>query len=184
MSPQAARCRGRGERISVAIEACWLGRVLVAATARGVCAILLGDDPDQLRGDLQRRFSEATLVAGSQKFKRLVARVLRKVESPASSAHLPLDGRGTAFQQQVWQALAAIPAGSTTNYSALAAKLGCPRSVRAVASAVAANPLAVAIPCHRVVRKSGGLAGYRWGVRRKSRLLARERQPSFSIGTE
>jgi len=146
----------------------------VAATDKGVCAILLGDDPGRLVRNLEDRFPKATLVGGDSAFDQLVARVVGFVEAPASSLDLPLDVRGTAFQQRVWQALQEIPAGSTESYTDIARRIGAPKAVRGVATACAANPVAVAIPCHRVVRSDGTLAGYRWGVERKRALLERE----------
>jgi AraC family transcriptional regulator of adaptative response/methylated-DNA-[protein]-cysteine methyltransferase len=157
-----------------AVGACSLGSILVAATARGVCAILLGDDPDALVHDLQDRFPKAQLIGADQDFEHLVARVVGFVEAPAIGLDLPLDVRGTVFQQRVWQALRAIPSGATASYTDIAARLGTPQAVRAVAQACASNTLAVAIPCHRVVRKDGALSGYRWGVERKRALLERE----------
>lgn len=174
MTPGSYRAGGVDLEIRFALGECSLGSILVAATAKGVCAILLGDDPEALVHDLERRFARARLIGADADFERLVAQVVGLVEQPRLAAALPLDIRGTAFQQRVWQALAAIPAGSTRSYAELADALGAPRAVRAVASACAANPLAVAIPCHRVVRGDGGLAGYRWGVERKRELLARE----------
>jgi AraC family transcriptional regulator of adaptative response/methylated-DNA-[protein]-cysteine methyltransferase len=160
--------------VRFAIAECSLGSILVAATERGVCAILMGDDPEELAHDLERHFPRACLIGADAKFEHLVARVVGLLEKPQGSAKLPLDIRGTAFQQRVWQALRAIPAGKTTTYSAVAAAIGAPTAVRAVAQACAANVLAVAVPCHRVVRADGNLAGYRWGVKRKRTLLARE----------
>jgi len=153
---------------------CSLGSILVAATERGVCAITLGDDPDALLRDLQDRFPSARLTGGDAPFERWVAKVVGFVEAPRLGLDLPLDVRGTAFQQRVWRALREIPAGSTASYAEIATKLGEPKAVRAVAQACAANALAVAIPCHRVVRKDGALSGYRWGVERKRELLKRE----------
>lgn len=149
-------------------------RDLVAATKAGVCAILLGDDPEALVRDLQDRFANARLIGADRGFEAMVAKVVGMVEAPGTSPDLPLDIRGTAFQRRVWEALRAIPAGETWSYSQVAASLGVPAAVRAVARACAANPLAVAIPCHRVVRLDGGLSGYRWGIERKRALLARE----------
>jgi AraC family transcriptional regulator, regulatory protein of adaptative response / methylated-DNA-[protein]-cysteine methyltransferase len=146
----------------------------VAASERGVCAILLGDDPEVLARDLEDRFPEATLIGGDAAFERLVARVVELVEAPGAGLDLPLDPRGTAFQRRVWQTLREIPAGGTASYSEIADRIGAPSAVRAVASACAANPLAVAVPCHRVVRRDGRLSGYRWGVERKRTLLQRE----------
>jgi AraC family transcriptional regulator of adaptative response/methylated-DNA-[protein]-cysteine methyltransferase len=139
-----------------------------------VCAIFLGDDPDVLVQNLQDRFPRATLIGGDAEFEQLVAQVVGLVEAPGVGFDLPLDVRGTAFQQRVWQALREIPAGSTVSYTDIARRIGAPKSVRAVAQACGANPLAVAIPCHRVVRNDGGLSGYRWGVERKRALLQRE----------
>ena len=146
----------------------------MAATEKGVCAILLGDDPEALVRDLQDRFPRAVLTGGDREFEATVGKVLSFVEAPGLGLDLPLDVRGTAFQQRVWQALRTIPAGSTASYSEIAARIGAPKSVRAVAQACAANAIAVAIPCHRVVRNDGGLSGYRWGVERKRALLDRE----------
>jgi AraC family transcriptional regulator of adaptative response/methylated-DNA-[protein]-cysteine methyltransferase len=174
MTPTAFRAGGRGETIRFALGACSLGAILVAATARGVCAILLGDDPAALLQQLQDRFARATLVGDDPSFDAVVAQVVGFVDAPETGLGLALDVRGTAFQHRVWAALRAIPVGSTETYSALAARLGQPGAVRAVASACAANSLAVAIPCHRVVRLNGDLAGYRWGLARKAALLARE----------
>lgn len=174
MTPSAYRAGGADILIQYAHGACSLGRVLVAASARGVCAILLGDADKALTRDLQRRFPRAQLAPGDAGFARVVASVVRVVETPARGLDLPLDVRGTAFQQRVWQALQRIPAGSTATYTDVARRIGSPKAIRAVASACAANTLAVAIPCHRVVRSDGGLAGYRWGIARKRALLKRE----------
>ncbi|HEY7649796.1 MAG TPA: bifunctional DNA-binding transcriptional regulator/O6-methylguanine-DNA methyltransferase Ada [Methylomirabilota bacterium] len=174
MTPTAFRSGGPGASIRFAVGECSLGSILVAATEKGVCAILLGDDPGPLVRELQDRFPKAQLVGGDAGFERLVAKVVGFVEAPALGLDLPLDVRGTAFQQRVWQALRRIPAGSTTSYTKLAARIGAPTAVRAVARACATNAIAVAIPCHRVVRNDGGLAGYRWGVERKRALLSRE----------
>src|SRR6185503_6287598 len=156
--------------IRFAVGQCSLGSILVAATERGVCAILLGDDPEELCHDLERRFPRARLVGGDRGFETLVANAVGLVENPRSASKLSLDVRGTAFQERVWRALSKIPAGATVTYSELARSLGSPRSVRAVGRACAENPLAVAIPCHRVVRANGALAGYRWGIERKREL--------------
>jgi AraC family transcriptional regulator, regulatory protein of adaptative response / methylated-DNA-[protein]-cysteine methyltransferase len=174
MTPTTYRAGGANAAIRFAIGECSLGSILVARSERGVCAILLGDDPDALARDLQDRFPRATLIGGDPEFERLVSQVVGFVEAPGIGLDLPLDVRGTAFQQRVWQALREIPAGSTASYTEVARRIGSPRSVRAVAQACAANPLAVAIPCHRVVRTDGGLSGYRWGVERKRVLLQRE----------
>jgi AraC family transcriptional regulator of adaptative response/methylated-DNA-[protein]-cysteine methyltransferase len=174
MTPTHYRAGGPDTDIRFAIGACSLGAILVAQSARGVCAIALGDDPDALARELQDRFPNARLIGGDAAFERLVARVVGFVEAPALGLDLPLDVRGTAFQQRVWQALRALPAGTTASYAEVAARIGAPKAVRAVAQACGANPLAVAIPCHRVVRTDGALSGYRWGVARKRALLARE----------
>jgi AraC family transcriptional regulator of adaptative response/methylated-DNA-[protein]-cysteine methyltransferase len=174
MTPGAYRRGGAGARIHFAVGPCSLGEVLVAATQAGVCAILLGDDPAALVRDLEARFANATLVGADPSFETMVAKVVGLIERPTAPLDLPLDIRGTAFQRRVWEALRAIPAGETRSYGEVAAALGVPGAVRAVAGACAANPLAVAIPCHRVVRLGGGLSGYRWGVERKRTLLERE----------
>ena len=152
-----------------------LGSILVAQTDRGVCAILLGDDPDMLLAELERRFPRADLLGGGAGFEQVVATVVGFVESPCVGLDLPLDIRGTAFQQRVWNALRTIPPGETASYKQIAEKIGSPTSTRAVAQACGANSIAVAIPCHRVVRTDGGISGYRWGVERKRALLDRER---------
>ena len=174
MTPSAYRAGGARAQIRFAIGECALGAILVAQSERGVCAILLGDDADALARDLQDRFPNAELVGGDAAFERLVAQVVGFVEAPRIGLELPLDIRGTAFQQRVWQALRGIPAGETASYAEIARRIGAPKSVRAVAQACGANALAVAIPCHRVVRSDGGLSGYRWGVERKKALLASE----------
>ncbi len=174
MTPSAYRAGGANTAIRFAIGQCALGAILVAASDRGVCAIFLGDDPDALARELQDRFPRAELIGGDADFEQRVAKVVGFVENPALGLELPLDVRGTAFQQRVWQALVAIPPGETVSYSELARRIGAPKAVRAVAQACAANTLAVAIPCHRVVRNDGALAGYRWGVERKRALLERE----------
>lgn len=174
MTPGAFRAGGANATIHFAIGQCALGAVLVARSDRGVCAILMGDDPEPLVRDLQDRFPRAHLVGGDAGFEHLVARVLGYVEDPSRGLDLPLDIRGTAFQQRVWQALQTIPPGTTVTYTEIAERIGTPKAVRAVAGACAANAIAVAIPCHRVVRTDGSLSGYRWGVERKRALLERE----------
>ena len=174
MTPTAVRRGGEGAAIRFAIGQASLGAVLVAATDKGVCAIMLGDDPGRLARELQDRFPRAELVGGDADFERMVARVVGLIEAPGQRVDLPLDIRGTAFQERVWQALRAIPPGKTATYTEIARAVGQPKAVRAVAQACAANPLAVAIPCHRVVRADGDLSGYRWGVERKRELIARE----------
>ncbi len=174
MTPTDYRAGGTNAEIRFAIGECSLGSILVAKSERGVCAILLGDDPDALARDLQDRFPRADLIGGDATFEGLIAKVIGFVEAPATGLDLPLDVRGTAFQQRVWQALREIPAGGTLSYAELANNIGAPKAVRAVARACAANAIAVAIPCHRVVRTDGALSGYRWGADRKRALLARE----------
>lgn len=174
MAPRNFRSGGDGATIRFALGQCSLGAILVAATDKGVCAIALGDDPEALLRDLQDRFPNAQLIGGDKAFERTVATVVGFVEAPALGLDLPLDVRGTAFQQRVWQALRAIPAGSTASYAEIAKRIGRPKAVRAVAQACAANAIAIAIPCHRVVRHDGAISGYRWGVERKRALLARE----------
>lgn len=174
MTPRRYKAGGVAESIRFAVGQCSLGAILVAATLRGVCAIFLGDDPDALVRDLQDRFPHAELLGGEADFEQWAAAVVGFVEAPRLGLALPLDIRGTAFQLRVWQALQAIPAGETVSYSVLAERIGLPKSARAVAGACAANVLAVAIPCHRVVRADGSLSGYRWGVARKRTLLDRE----------
>ena len=174
MTPRQYRDGGNDARIVFALGQCALGAILVACSARGVCAIALGDDPAVLLRELQDRFPRAELVGGDARFEALVARVVGFIERPAIGLDLPLDVRGTAFQQQVWEALRRIPPGRTASYAEIARAIGAPAAARAVAQACAGNPLALAIPCHRVVRSDGALSGYRWGVERKRALLARE----------
>jgi AraC family transcriptional regulator, regulatory protein of adaptative response / methylated-DNA-[protein]-cysteine methyltransferase len=174
MSPTHYKSGGVHETLTFAVGQCSLGAILVASSTKGVAAIFLGDDPEQLVRDLQDRFPRARLVGGDTAYEQQVAQVIGLIEAPGRGLALPLDVRGTAFQQRVWMALREIPAGETASYSAIAEKIGSPHSVRAVAGACAANALAVAIPCHRVVRLDGGLSGYRWGVERKRELISRE----------
>lgn len=174
MAPSRYRTGGADETLRSAVGQTSLGAVVVASSGKGVAAILLGDDADVLVRDLQDRFPRATLVGGDEEYERLVARVAGAIDVPGAAIDLPLDVRGTAFQQRVWDALRRIPAGTTTSYAAIAEAIGSPRATRAVAEACAANALAVAIPCHRVVRHDGSLSGYRWGVERKRTLLERE----------
>lgn len=174
MTPTAFRTGGADTDIRFAVGECSLGAILVAQSDRGICAILMGEDPDELVRNLQDRFSRARLIGGDAAFEQLVARVVGFVESPGIGLALPLDVRGTAFQQRVWQAIQAIPPGQTLSYTELARRIGAPSAVRAVAQACGANALAVAIPCHRVVRHDGGLSGYRWGIERKRALLHME----------
>jgi AraC family transcriptional regulator of adaptative response/methylated-DNA-[protein]-cysteine methyltransferase len=174
MKPAEYRAAGHNNDIRFAVGQCSLGAILVAQSERGVCAILLGDDPHQLVCDLQDKFRRANLIGADQDFERLIAQVVGFIEAPAIGLDLPLDVRGTAFQERVWQALREIPVGSTASYADIAQRIGAPKAVRAVAQACGANSLAVAIPCHRVVRSDGALSGYRWGVERKRQLLERE----------
>lgn len=174
IKPKNFAKRGAGETIRFAVGACSLGSILVGATERGVCAIQFGDDPQELVDDLQATFPKANLIGADVEFEQWVAEIVGFVEEPARGLTLPLDVRGTAFQQKVWDALRQIPAGSTASYSEIAARIGMAGAVRAVASACAKNRLAVAIPCHRVVRMGGALGGYRWGIERKAALIARE----------
>ena len=175
MTPTAFRSGGEGSVIRFAVGECTLGSILVAATPIGVCAIEFGDDPEMLVRALQDRFSKARLIGGDAGFEEVVATVVGMIEVPATRVDLPLDVRGTAFQRRVWQALREIPLGATASYADIAKAMGRPKAVRAVAQACASNPIAVAIPCHRVVRTDGSVSGYRWGVDRKRALLAREK---------
>ncbi|WP_395603329.1 bifunctional DNA-binding transcriptional regulator/O6-methylguanine-DNA methyltransferase Ada [Pseudomonas sp. B21128] len=177
MKPGDYRAAGQNNNIRFAVGQCSLGAILVAQSERGVCAILLGDDPHQLVCDLQDQFRKANLIGADAGFEQLIAKVVGFIEAPAIGLDLPLDVRGTAFQERVWQALREIPVGSTASYADVAQRIGAPTSMRAVAQACGANRLAVAIPCHRVVRSDGNLSGYRWGVERKRQLLERETQP-------
>jgi AraC family transcriptional regulator of adaptative response/methylated-DNA-[protein]-cysteine methyltransferase len=163
-----------GTNIFFTIDQCSLGSVLVAQSARGVCSIMIGEERARLEQDLRRRFPKASLVASLNGLEELVAQVVTLIEKPGDGLDLPLDVRGTSFQQLVWDALQRIPPGSTATYKDIARQIGMPQAVRAVAQACGANALAVAIPCHRVIRNDGSLSGYRWGVERKRALLARE----------
>jgi AraC family transcriptional regulator of adaptative response/methylated-DNA-[protein]-cysteine methyltransferase len=174
MTPTEYRNGGAGNLIRYAVAECSLGWVLVAATDRGVSAIEFGDTKAALREGLEARFPAAELCGDDPDFAGWVAEVLSLIESPGRSPDLPLDVRGTAFQRRVWEALRAIPCGSTATYAEIAKRIGAPTAVRAVARACAANPVAVAVPCHRVIGKDGGLHGYRWGIARKRALLKRE----------
>jgi AraC family transcriptional regulator, regulatory protein of adaptative response / methylated-DNA-[protein]-cysteine methyltransferase len=174
MTPTQFRTGAADEEIHFAVGECSLGAILVATSRVGVVSILLGEDPEQLARTLQDRFPKAAIVGGDAGYEQLIAKVIGWVDSPALSMELPLDVRGTVFQQKVWQALREIPTGKTATYSEIAARIGSPKAVRAVAGACAANNLAVVIPCHRVIRNDGALSGYRWGVERKRTLLERE----------
>src|SRR5581483_1728254 len=175
MTPGARRKGGKGETIRYTVVATPVGQALVAATARGVCMTALGDDAAPLEADLRRRFPEADLLPADAELAAWAERIVRFITQPEAQPDLPLDIRGTAFQAQVWRALQKIPPGRTATYTEIAATLGRPRAVRAVAQSCASNKLALLVPCHRVVRTDGDLAGYRWGVERKRALLERER---------
>ncbi|QPF85100.1 bifunctional DNA-binding transcriptional regulator/O6-methylguanine-DNA methyltransferase Ada [Bradyrhizobium genosp. L] len=170
---------GTNEEIRFAVGETSLGSILVASSHKGVAAILLGDNPDELVRDLQDRFPNAKLIGADRSYEEFVARIVGFVEMPKLGLNLPLDVRGTAFQQRVWQALREIPVGSTVSYTEIARRIGAPKAVRAVAGACAANNLAVAIPCHRVVKNDGAISGYAWGVERKRALLEREGRPGL-----
>jgi AraC family transcriptional regulator of adaptative response/methylated-DNA-[protein]-cysteine methyltransferase len=174
MKPKEYKKGGAGATIRFAIAESSLGPILVASSEKGVCAILMGDDPDLLAKDLQDRFPKAHLIGGDENYERLIAKVVGFIEAPKIGLALPLDVRGTAFQRRVWKALMEIPNGKTATYSQIAERIGYPRAARAVARACEANSLAVAIPCHRVLRTDGSISGYRWGVDRKRTLLHRE----------
>ncbi|GCB05681.1 bifunctional DNA-binding transcriptional regulator/O6-methylguanine-DNA methyltransferase Ada [Ralstonia sp. SET104] len=176
MTASRYRAGGAQSTIRFAVGECSLGSILVAQSDRGICAILMGNDPDALVRDLQDTFRKAELIGGDAGFEALVAKVVGLIEAPSIGLDLPLDVRGTAFQERVWQALREVPPGSTTSYAEIAARIGAPKAVRAVAQACAANHIAVAIPCHRVIRRDGSASGYRWGVERKLALLEREAQ--------
>src|ERR1700704_3692039 len=174
MTPSQYRAGGANEEIRFAVGETSLGTILVASSKKGVASILLGDDPNELVRNLQDRFPKAHLIGADRDYEALVARVVGFVETPGIGLDLPLDVRGTAFQERVWKALQEIPAGATVSYAGIARRIGAPGSVRAVAGACAANKLAVAIPCHRVIRNDGSLSGYAWGVERKRALIDRE----------
>jgi AraC family transcriptional regulator, regulatory protein of adaptative response / methylated-DNA-[protein]-cysteine methyltransferase len=174
MTPSEFRAGGENAKMRFAVGECSLGSILVASSDKGVTAILLGDDPEILVHDLEDQFPKAKLIGDNREYETIMAKVVGLVEAPEKGLNLPLDVRGTAFQQRVWQALRQIPLGNTATYAEIAKQIGMPKAARAVAAACAANKLAVAIPCHRVVRNDGSLAGYRWGVDRKRDLIARE----------
>jgi len=175
MKPKEYRNGGSGNAIRFAIAECSLGSILVASSEKGVCAILMDDDPEVLVRDLQDQFPKANLIGGDAKYEKLVAKVVAFIEAPGIGLNLPLDIRGTAFQQRVWKELQRIPSGQTVSYSEVANRIGLPKSTRAVAQACGSNVLAVVIPCHRVLRNNGDISGYRWGVDRKRTLLVREK---------
>lgn len=174
MSARSYQRHGEGMSIQYAFGRSCFGKIVVATTDRGICSILFGDSQKQLQADLAERFSKATLTQNTEALQRLVEDVVAGIENPALAATLPLDIQGTAFQEKVWKALRQIPAGSTESYSDVAARIGKPSAARAVARACGANPVAVLVPCHRVVGANGKLTGYRWGTERKQRLLAHE----------
>ncbi|MFN4281163.1 MAG: bifunctional DNA-binding transcriptional regulator/O6-methylguanine-DNA methyltransferase Ada [Alphaproteobacteria bacterium] len=174
MTPSAYRQGGKDADIAFAIGRCSLGALLVAVTARGVCAIALGDDAAELERELRARFPKARLAPGGKSLARRLAQIVRLIEQPSRGLDLPLDVRGTAFQQRVWRALRDIPPGESASYAEIAKRIGAPKAARAVGSACGANAIAVVIPCHRAVRLDGSLSDYRWGVARKRALLERE----------
>ncbi len=174
MTPKTYRAGGANEQLHFAVGDTSLGAILVASSAKGVVCVTLGDEPEQLIRDLQERFPAASLIGADADYERVAAQLVGLVEAPGKSLDLPLDVRGTAFQQRVWQALQAIPCGQKMSYAEVANLIGQPTAARAVARACGANAIAVAIPCHRVVRQDGGLSGYRWGIERKRALLQRE----------
>jgi AraC family transcriptional regulator of adaptative response/methylated-DNA-[protein]-cysteine methyltransferase len=182
MNPSDFQKGGKGMNISYAIVQSYLGWMLVAATPLGICTIIFGDSPDLLYEQLAKRFPQAILVKGDLSFSQWVNQITSFLENPSRGLRLPLDIQGTAFQKQVWMALSDIPCGTTVSYSDIAACIGSPKAVRAVASACASNQIAVAIPCHRVVRSNGDLAGYRWGLERKRKLLERESENGSFTG--
>jgi AraC family transcriptional regulator, regulatory protein of adaptative response / methylated-DNA-[protein]-cysteine methyltransferase len=183
MTPRNFRAGGAMEHMRYAFSRTSLGHVLVAATDKGISAILIGESNEDLTKQLQRSFPKARLVEGDQAFGDTVSEVIKLVEAPRNGFDLPLDVRGTAFQQRVWQALRGIPAGETRSYAEIAEGIGSPNATRAVAGACASNVLAVAIPCHRVIRHDGSLSGYRWGVERKRELLQREARPKVEASS-
>lgn len=174
MSPTNFKNGGDSETILYSIGACSFGSILVAHSEKGICAILIHDDDAPLLADLQKRFPKATLKKDELDFKHWLAQIMNFIETPKKGLELPLDIRGTLFQQRVWQLLQKIPLGTTASYTDIATKLGDPKAVRAVARACAANPIALLVPCHRVVRSDGGISGYRWGVENKRALIDRE----------
>ncbi|WP_241609270.1 bifunctional DNA-binding transcriptional regulator/O6-methylguanine-DNA methyltransferase Ada [Rosenbergiella australiborealis] len=176
MKSQDYRQGGKGQEIYFAVGECFMGSILVAQTLKGICAILIGDDPSKLVNEVQDQFPNAELIGANSNFEKTIAQVIGFIEKPNSNFTLPLDIQGTAFQERVWQALREVPPGKTVSYSDLAEKIGSPKSARAVARACASNRIAVAIPCHRVIRSDGSLSGYRWGVERKKQLLDLENE--------
>jgi AraC family transcriptional regulator, regulatory protein of adaptative response / methylated-DNA-[protein]-cysteine methyltransferase len=175
MPPSDLRRGAAGVEMRAVVATCSLGHVLVAATSRGVCAITFGDTPESLLAELRVRFPRAVVRSADEALEALAARVIALIDVAGVASSIPLDLMGTAFQQKVWRELRAIPRGQTLTYSEIAKRIGAPRAVRAVGSACGKNPVAVVVPCHRVVRGDGALGGYRWGLDRKKRLLAQER---------
>lgn len=184
MTPTQYRKGGTQLNILFAVGECSLGAILVACTRKGVCAILLGDRADELVIDIQKYFPNATLTAGDSDYEKLVAYVIGFIDQPAQSLNLPLDIQGTAFQERVWSALRKIPPGATASYKQIAEQLGMAKAHRAVANACGSNKLAVAIPCHRIVRSDGSASGYRWGIERKQKLLTLEKQTAADSYTD
>jgi AraC family transcriptional regulator of adaptative response/methylated-DNA-[protein]-cysteine methyltransferase len=184
MTPAARRHGGRGETIRFTIVKTGLGWALIAATDRGICMTALGDDKAPLEADLRRRFPAALIWPGDSQLNAWAERIVRFITAPGEQPDLPLDIRGTAFQARVWRALLKVPPGKTSTYTEIAAALGQPKAVRAVAAACAANKLALLVPCHRIVRKDGDLAGYRWGIERKRKLLASESAATTDVAAE
>lgn len=176
MTPTTYKKGAEGVEIRFAVQPCWLGWVLVAATPQGICAIAFDDTPEALTTQLHDQFPNAVFLDDDPAFATWVEQVLKFIEAPQHGLDLPLDIRGTVFQQQVWKALQTIPAGHTVSYAEVARQIGKPKAVRAVAQACAANQLAVAVPCHRVIASNGALSGYRWGRDRKQALLEQEAQ--------
>lgn len=174
MRPSEALKGGSGTTLRFAVAPCSLGFVLAAVSDKGVAAIELGDDRETLAREFEHRFPQAERVAGDRQFERRLRKIVSFVDRPARGLDLPLDIRGTAFQQRVWRELLKVEPGTTTTYAEIAKRIGAAQAVRAVASAIAANNVAVAIPCHRVIRTDGSLSGYRWGTERKRKLLDRE----------
>jgi AraC family transcriptional regulator, regulatory protein of adaptative response / methylated-DNA-[protein]-cysteine methyltransferase len=175
MTPGSYKNGGKGLVLQFAVATCSLGPVLVAATERGICAIEFGEDRHALAERLRKSFPQAQLRAADAAFSSIIGEVIALIEAPDNECRLPLDIRGSAFQERVWSALRNIRPGTTASYSEIARRIGRPAAARAVANACAANPLAVAVPCHRVVRSDGRISGYKWGVERKHALLAREK---------
>lgn len=183
MAPSTYLNGSTGLTIRYGVARCFLGWIIVAAIDRGVCAIEFGDDPETLRTQVQACFPKAQFKEADSEFASVIEQVVAFIEAPGAAIDLPLDIQGTAFQERVWHALRQVPPGSTISYADLAERIGAPEAVRAVAQACAANKLAVAVPCHRVVRSDGKLSGYRWGVERKHVLLIRERSMAGDINT-